>query len=277
MNGSDTIRDAFDRAERIDAPLRPKAAAILDRIENAMHVAPELNVPYVVKGWLHAGTLSVLYGPPGTGKTFLALDIANHVQNGEAWGGCRVTKSNVLYVAAEAGANFANRIAALDRPTLWMLPGPIRLGGPDDDSGPIAEALGRLSDAKGPFGLIVVDTLARVMEGADENSGADIARLVAALSKLAKATGAHVMVIHHTGKDAERGMRGHSALLGAIDTEIRVSKDREDPAKKRIVAEATKQRDMAPASPFVYRLAPVVLGTDADGDPVTSCVVMREP
>lgn len=272
------MSDEFAAAHRVElSPLKPRAAALFERIDNAMHVAPNLNVPYVVKGWLHQGTLSVLYGPPGTGKTFLALDIAKNVQNGTPWGGCRVTKGNVLYIAAEAGANFANRIAALDPRSFWILPGPIRLGGRDDDSGPIAEALARLADERGPFRLIVVDTLARVMDGADENSGADIARLVASLSAIARDTGAHIMVIHHTGKDSERGMRGHSSLLGAIDTEIRVTKDRDDPGGKRIVAEALKQRDMAPAPAFAYRLAPVVLGEDEDGDPVTSCVVMREP
>lgn len=123
--------DAFARAKPVDSTLRPKAQAILDRMENALHIGAEMNLPYVIKGWLHQGTLSVLYGPSNVGKTFLALDIAQHVQNGDAWGRCRVTKGNVLYIACEGGANFANRVAALDPRSFWVLPGPLKLGGPD--------------------------------------------------------------------------------------------------------------------------------------------------
>lgn len=265
----DPLSDALAKAERIDAPLRPKAQALFERIENAGFIKPELDVPYVVKHWLHAGTLSVLFGPPNVGKTFLALDLAQKVQAGLPWAKCRTRKTNVLYVAAEGGVAFRNRVAALDPRGFWVLAGPVNLSSLDHDAAPLAEALGRIERTQGPFGFIIVDTLARVLSGGDENAGPDITRLVASLDFLAKATGAHVMVIHHTGKDERLGLRGHSSLLAAIDTAISVKVDE----YKNIIAEAVKQRDLPTGARFKYRLAEVELGTDAEGDPVTTRIV----
>ena len=35
-------------------------------------------------------------------------------------------------------------------------------------------------------------------------------------------TGAAVLLVHHSGKDEAKGMRGHSALLGALDAELAI-------------------------------------------------------
>jgi hypothetical protein len=82
------------------------------------------------------------------------------------------------------------------------------------------------------------------------------------------ATGAHVCIVHHTGKDAAKGARGHSSLRAATDTEIELT------TKDGIsTAQVTKQRDGKIPPPFSYTLREVVLGADSDGDPVTTCIV----
>lgn len=68
---------------------------------------PDLNRPYLIKGWFDKGMVSVLYGPSNVGKTFLALDIAHEISSGKPWGGCRVRKAPVMYVAAEGGAGIS--------------------------------------------------------------------------------------------------------------------------------------------------------------------------
>ena len=107
------------------------------------------------------------------------------------------------------------------------------------------------------------------MSGLDENTAPDIAQLVAGLDLIRRATGAHVMLIHHTGKDAARGARRHSTLRAAIDTEIELTRDEAG----QITAEVTKQRDGPTGYRFAYTLRQVELGQDQDGDPVTSCLV----
>jgi hypothetical protein len=105
------------------------------------------------------------------------------------------------------------------------------------------------------------------MRGGDENSAADMGALNDAVTALIEATGAAVLLIHHSGKDANKGARGSSALLGAVDTEIEVSGGQ---------LRATKQRDMAPGEPIGFKLQPVTVGEDEDGDPLQACVVVPD-
>lgn len=79
------------------------------------------------------------------------------------------------------------------------------------------------------------------------------------------------MLIHHSGKDSGRGARGHSALRGAIDTEIRLTRDDDSGV---ITADLTKQRDGPTGISFRCKLARVHLGYDSDGDAVASRTVM---
>jgi hypothetical protein len=76
------------------------------------------------------------------------------------------------------------------------------------------------------------------------------------------------MLIHHSGKDASRGARGHSSLRAAADTEIELTR-----SGTVVMAEAKKQRDVSELGCFAYTLVPVTIGQDGDGDEVTSAVV----
>jgi hypothetical protein len=105
--------------------------------------------------------------------------------------------------------------------------------------------------------------------GGDENSPADMGSFVNILDKMRAHLGCAVVAIHHIGKDASRGARGHSLLRCAVDTEIAVEKRDE----RVSVATVTKQRDMPGGAEIAFQLRQVALGVDQDGDPVTSCVV----
>lgn len=250
--------------------LKPKAKNLLASVVWAGNIEPQLDRPYLVKGWLDRGAVSVVYGPSNVGKSFLVLNIAHHVAKGMSWGGRRVSEGRVLYIGAEGGASLNNRIAALDDPKFFLLPTAITLTGPASQAGPLAEVLQHLAAiGGGNFDLIVIDTLARVMGGLDENHTPDIADLVRNLDLIRRATGAHVMLVHHTGKDTTRGARGSSSLRAAIDTEIELKRD----DLGIITAEVKKQRDGPTGYKFNYQLRQVDLGWDQDGDQITTCLV----
>jgi hypothetical protein len=283
--GLEEVRAVMAQPEDIDmggvAPaatarrrLGPRAQTFLANVEFGHEMRAVIDRPYLVKDLLDRGAVSLLLGAPGTAKTFAAIDIAHHVFEGIPWAGQRVGQANCLYIAAEGGVMFANRMAAR-KARFAVLRHPVALGGETGmDGPPLAEVVNHLAETQGvPFGLIVVDTLARAIGGADENAGPDMGALLRAVEALRDATGAHVMLIHHTGKDASRGARGHSSLFGAIDTELTVSVDRET---KRRTLTVTKQRDGEDGREFGFRLRKVPLGTDADGDPVFSCVIDHE-
>ncbi len=83
-------------------------------------------------------------------------------------------------------------------------------------------------------------------------------------------TGAGVVVVHHSGKDTSRGSRGSTVLPCAVDTVIEVSKDA---TTKVATVHLNKQRDGATGELLNFNLKVIELGTDADGDPITSCVI----
>jgi hypothetical protein len=220
----------------------------------------------LVKGVLTQGAMTVLYGDSNAGKTFVAMDVANHVARGAAWAGKRVTQFPVLYVAAEGGQGARLRTAALfnrygSAPDFKMLLHPINLLRADADLVPLIESVRACGVA---FGLVVIDTLSRAMAGGDENASTDMGAMVKHLDALRQATGAHLMVVHHSGKDRAKGARGHSLLRAATDTEIEV-------VNREIVV--TKQRDLDGTFSRGFDLDVLTLGVDADGDPITSCTV----
>lgn len=241
-------------------------------------IAPVLTDSYIVKGVLGAGSMSVIYGPSNSGKTFFALDLAYHIAAGLEWRGLRVKPCGVLYLAAEGGRGVANRIAALKEETgAHSIPFALRRAGMDllhqeaDLQKVFTLAQEVQEKAVGLPCIIVIDTLSRVMAGGDENSAADMTALIRNIDAIREATGAHIMLVHHTGKDTARGARGHSSLRAATDTEIEVQN--EDGAR---AAQVTKQRDYPGGETFAFSLKNVDLGIDQDGDQVNSCVVVAE-
>lgn len=261
------MSDAFDKVSPLKPRLSQNAQRLLDRAAPGTDLRAQLDRPYVVKGWLDQNAVSVVYGDANVGKTFWAINVAHHVWEGVSWGGHRVNQGGVLYVAAEGGAMFQNRMVAR-KARFWVLPGQLTLTGKRPDTPDLVEMIRHLSSMHGPYRLVIFDTLARVMGAADENSAPDIAALMRSVDQVRAVTGAHCMLIHHSGKDAARGARGHSSLRAAVDTEIQLTKEDEGPR----VARAVKQRDYPAGGQVTFSLRSVELGADSDGDVVTSCV-----
>ena len=267
---------AADEGACLVAPTAPIPPHVLTRVETlkaSLILGSEAKAitdsDYVVKGWLGAGASSLMIGCSNEGKSFVALGIANHVAKGLEWNGCRVKGGSAFYFAAEGGRMFQNRVVALaggasDR--LVVLPEAVDLHSDDVDVSAIVHLINSFEPRVGKPALVVFDTLARVIAGGDENTGPDMARILRRVDHVRSETGAHVMLVHHTGKDAERGARGHSSLRCGIDTEIEVKRSGDE---KYI--QATKQRDMESGSKIGFRLVPVEIGVDEDGDPRTSC------
>ena len=118
--------------------------------------------------------------------------------------------------------------------------------------------------------LIVIDTISRALCGGDENSPRDMGAIVAATSRLQTETAAHVCWIHHIPIDGTERLRGHGALLGAMDTTISVVKQA-DGVRTATVA---KSNDSEEGEGVAFTLDSVVIGEDADGNVTTAPVVV---
>jgi hypothetical protein len=225
----------------------------------------------LIKGVLDRNTTSAIYGPSGSGKTFGALDKAYHVHKGADWCGKRVHQGSVLYLAAEGGPGINKRLRALESkygpldPTRFhVIPARVDLLHGNDAREVYAE-IQRLENEHGhKIELVVVDTLSRVMPGGDENGPQDMTRIVATLDGLREAAKTHVQMVHHTGKDVNKGLRGHSSLIAAVDTEIQMNQN---------VFTVKKQRDMEGQWSMGFALEVVNLGENTEGERVTSCTI----
>lgn len=234
-----------------------------------------------VEGLLTDGGASVIYGPSNCGKSFWILDLAVSVATGQPFReDLEVDRGAVVYVALEGSFGVRNRIEALKRAgrlpadaPLFFCFAPVSLL-ERGHAARLAQSVRRAAtESAMPCRLVILDTLARAMAGGDENSGEDMTAAVAALDVIRAETGAHVAVIHHSGKDESRGARGHSSLRAAVDTEIEVSRpDGETISTVRV----TKQRDLPIGEPMPFSLKVVELGTDRRGKPITSCIVHHE-
>lgn len=253
---------------------RLRRPPMIEEIEWFDQVQPALTSAYVIKGVLDQGALSVLFGPSNSGKTFFALDLAFHTASTTMWRDRRVDPGSVLYLAAEGGNGIANRIVALRQQYgIADVPLALRRAGldlldPTADVQRVIDLAGEIA-GRAPLRMIVVDTLSRAIAGGDENGPVDMTAFVRNVDAIRHATGAHIIVVHHTGKDAARGARGHTSLLGAIDTEIEIAVDEEG----NRAATVSKQRDHPGGETFGFTLEKVDLGLDQDGELVTSCVV----
>jgi hypothetical protein len=257
---------------------KPEAPAEKPRVKGGtLHdMAKRINSgAYLVKGLLRRQSHAVMFGAPGEGKSYVALDLSWHIAAGREWHGRRVSQGPALYLAFEGLGGMPERAAALlqhygREPVPFVIePAAWNLRNEADRKalgGRVAEIRAEHFGGEQPA-LIVLDTLARAMASGDENSAQDMGALNAAVAALIASTGACVMLIHHSGKDRGKGARGSSALLGAVDTEIEV-------ADRKIIA--SKQRDMAMGAPVGFKLAPVLVGEDSDGDPLQACVVLPD-
>ena len=264
----------------VEVPKKPSTGLIFPNsvqkpIFWAKDAVPVLRSSYMIKNWLGKSQMSVVYGPSNVGKSFFSLDMSFCVAGNIPWQGAKVRGGPVLYLATEGGNAFQSRVVALrkeygvDDVPLAVRPSPIDLLRPEADLAALIELCKSIEAEKGePIAMIVVDTLSRAMAGGDENGPTDMTSFIANLDALRDVTGAHIMIVHHSGKDTAKGARGHSSLRAATDTEIELQVE-----QSIRTATATKQRDLEPQSPIVFSLKVHELGKDEDGDPVTTCTI----
>lgn len=262
--GSEALRDLLTQVQT--PTLRYKVLS-----GSQLSNAPPLK--WTVRGLLPSIGLAGLYGPSGGGKSFLTLDLAAAIAGGAFdWFGMRVTQCPVTYCVLEGEGGMGKRIKAWEQHHGKPLPSSLRFVTQaldltkDVDVSDLAEAIQR---AGGQNGVVIIDTLNRAAPGADENSSSEMGLILAAAKQLQELVGGLVLLVHHTGKDPDKGMRGHSSLFAALDGAISVKKDGINHCWT-----VAKSKDDATGAGHSFSLKVITVGTDDEGDEVTSCVVL---
>lgn len=225
---------------------------------------------WLIKNIVPEVAFGTIHGQEKTGKSFLTLDMLAHVSNGEReWFGRKVKAAPCVYVPFEGRGGIPDRIRA------WReerrKPSNIRfIMRPID----LRQKLHRdqlvetLIKRRWAGGVLCIDTLAASAGSFEENSSKDMGEMIAIFQELQQRLGGVVLVVHHSGKDPSRGMRGHSSLSGSVDFSIECLKD--DQGSLFRVA-LMKDGEQGQVFPFVMERKWV--RDDEDGEPVFSLVV----
>jgi energy-coupling factor transporter ATP-binding protein EcfA2 len=243
------------------------------RLLTAADLASLPPIPWRVRPVLPAEGIGALFGPPGSGKSFLALELLGAIAEGREWFGHRVRPCPVVYVGLEGEAGVAQRAQAYAAQH-GVIPNRMRVIIQAFDTRDRLDRLALVRDVKQAGlagGVLCLDTLNRAAPGLDENNSAEMGRVIDTIKELQAELGGLVLVVHHSGKDASRGLRGHSSLLAALDVVLEVSRDGD---RREWRLHKAKDGEDGKAHPF--RLEVVEVGTDDDGEPITSCVVVEE-
>lgn len=254
-----------------------KAGVILDAqgefdLVHASELASTMRpAAWAIKDILPAQGRGAIYGASTAAKGFYALNMLLPVANGEPWQGHRTKQMPVVIVNLEGAASYPNRLKAYEAKH-GAIKGPVFVlnGSPfllTDDAQ--IEALAAAIEATGAAGgIVLIDTLSRAGGAFDENSSEGMGAVLAGAEKLQQRVGGLVLLVHHVGKDASKGLRGHSSLFASLDCAIEIN--REGDLRSWRVA---KSKDGEDGIGGQFRLEIVEVGVDEDGDPITSCVV----
>ncbi len=229
------------------------------------------NVSWLVKHSIPMSSIGLLFGAYETFKSFIALDLALHVAHGMKWLGRRTKKGPVIYIAAEGGVGFWRRVDAwhrhhgilADSAQLYTVPAAVDLS---NDAALVYEAASKLNVTPA---LVVVDTVSQTMAG-EENSATEVASYLREIGLRFRLTWqCCVLAVHHVGHVETERPRGSSAISGNVDFMLSVARD-----EKEMLATLSnpRQKDGERQKPESFAMTVVELGTDEDGDAITSVV-----
>ena len=179
---------------------------------------PQPPIDWVIEKLFSAGSLSVLVGAPGTKKTYSLLSAAVCVALGKPWLNFPTKQGKALIIDEESGERrLARRLGEVLRGENGGADTPIeyvslaRFNIRDKADQVLFQALIEEVGAS----LVIIDALADIMPGADENTVKDVQPVFMALRDIAIATNTAMVLIHHANKMG--GYRGSSAINGAVD------------------------------------------------------------
>ncbi|EEZ85520.1 hypothetical protein VME_45820 [Vibrio harveyi 1DA3] len=228
---------------------------------------------WLINGILENGAIGISAGKSKAYKSFVALQMCYCIATGKPFLGRSVSKSGlVLYVAGEGGNGLNRRVKAIQQ----------EFG--DTDNFKVIKNGQKIHDLQYQYHLqeyiratnpvlIVFDTYNQLQaSGGSNNSSNDVTESMNMFKDVSLQAELNntVLIIHHYGKDAAKGMEGSHAFTSNSDFVFAVSKAEE----KRTLLECEKMKDSEPFEPIPIQLESVGLGIfDEDGDEVESLTV----
>ena len=180
--------------------------------------------------------LGFVFGPPGCGKSFITLGMALSLACGfdNWWGRAIKRKGPVIYISSEGVGDIKFRLKAwenhfrvkADEAPFYLIRQTINFM-LDTDVDKLLRTITTLCEQLGELPvMIVVDTVSRVLPGADENLQKDMTLFIKACDEVRETFGATVVGVHHTSRQGN--MRGSTVFDGAGDFLFGIERDEGD-------------------------------------------------
>jgi len=228
--------------------------------KNPITLKELLNTEFPEQQWLveslvPADGITIMSAEPGSYKTYMLLDIAIKVTQGEPlFDKFATEKANVLMVDEDNGGWLLNRrlkqLGAKSKEDL-----PVYFYSDEGfliDEKNVTKLLTRCLELN--VKLLMIDCLAQVHE-LEENSSGDMSKLFRQLRRF-KAKGIAVLITHHNRKpgssqgSSRHEMRGSSSILASADSQVALSRDDD-----LVTVEQGKQRFEKELKPFDLRVS----------------------
>jgi len=249
-------------------------------------------VEWLVQSIVPKKAFVALYAPPASYKSFISLDLAEAIATGRDWMGYKIPKKGaVLYICGEGHGGMGARVKACkiqnqspDGANLYIIRAQLNLRSSPEDFIELLNAINDLIAEIGePLELIILDTLMRMSGGGfNENSSEDMGAFITQAGKLQELFECALMVIHHSGKDVTKGLRGHSSLLGAVDTELEIQRQDSviNSADQSVIGNAiltvSKQKDGADSIQIGIEIISIEIGMSDLGFEITTSLAIRQ-
>ena len=248
-------------------------------------------VEWLVDSIIPKKAFVALYAPPASWKSFIALDLAEAIATGRDWMGYKIPKKGaVLFISGEGYGGMGARVSACkiqnqspDGANLYIIRAQLNLRSSPEDFTELLNAINDLIAEIGePIELIILDTLMRMAGGEfNESSSEDMGGFITQTGKLQEIFECALLVIHHTGKDISKGLRGHSSLLGGCDTVLEIQRqdsviNSADPSViGNAILKVSKQKDGADSIEVGIEVVLVEIGTSTLGFEITTSLAIR--
>ena len=186
-------------------------------------------VEWLVDGVLANKGIATIYGASGSSKSFLAIDLCMNLALGNAWFEIPViTKIPVVYVALEGFTGVAKRLQGWCQHYKWY---PNNLEITKDElllaeNKSVDEFISFYKGREFSGGIVIIDTLNNACPNIDENHAGAMGGVIYNIKRIQKELDCTVLIIHHSGKNEENGMRGSSSLKASMDSVLHVTQSK---------------------------------------------------
>lgn len=261
----DQVMKAAEEAAQVDdeswdtpsAPI-PVADPRPSNLFEVLSVEDIYNLPdpvFLIDDMIIEGATAFIYGAPGCGKTFIAMDLAFSLGADEVthWFGKKINRHGpIVYISSEGTTDMKFRMMAwerekkvhINRKRFHFIRQPVNFMDPAHIVKLIQTIKIEIESKVGekPV-MIIIDTVSRVLPGADENLQKDMTLYVQANDALRLAFNCAAAGAHHVAKGNGRAMRGSTVFEGAANCAIYVEREKPSMAGVMVMTKIKEARD----------------------------------